>query len=205
MVLPPASFTVGTSVTVSPTDVRVFVLGDTVTVEAVWLTVTVAIALTEPDWARTVALPTDIAVTSPFANTVATAVFDEDHVTVAPDIVLPPASFTVAVSCCVPPIDEKLKLVCDSVIDAEVWVTETDAVPLTEPDVAVIVAVPSATEVTSPADETVATEVLDEDHVTVAPDMVLPPASFTVATSVAVSESEAKLKLVGDSASEDAL
>ena len=161
--------------------------------------------LAEPDVAVIVAVPLVTEVTRPADDTVAMDEFDVAQGTVAPGIVLPTASFTVAVSCCVAPIDEKLKLVCDSVIDAEVWVTETDTVPLTEPDVAVIVAVPSATEVTSPADETVATEVLDEDHVTVAPDMVLPPASFTVATRVAVSESEAKLKLVGDSASEDAL
>ena len=47
--VPPASLTVAVSVTVSPTDVKVFVLGETVTVEAVWLTVTAAVALTDPD------------------------------------------------------------------------------------------------------------------------------------------------------------
>ena len=69
---------------------------------------------------------------------------------------------------------------------------------LAEPEVAVIVALPSATEVTSPAVDTVATDELDVVYVTVAPLMVLPPASFTVATRVAVSASEAKLRLVGD-------
>ena len=75
---------------------------------------------------------------------------------------------------------------------------------LAEPDVAVIVAVPSATEVTRPADETVAMDELDVVQVTVAPDMVLPTASLTVAVSVAVSANEAKLKLVGDSVTLDA-
>jgi len=68
----------------------------------------------------------------------------------------------------------------------------------------VIVAVPSATEVTSPADETVATDELDVAHVTVAPDITDPPASFTVAVSVAVSASEAKLTLVGDTVIDEA-
>ena len=68
-----------------------------------------------------------------------------------------------------------------------------------EPEVAVIVAVPLATAVTSPADETVVIVVSDDAHVTVAPDIVAPPASFTVATSDAVSLTEAKLRLVGDS------
>ena len=48
----------------------------------------------------------------------------------------------------------------------------TVTVPLTDPDVAVIVAVPLATAVTSPADDTVAMLVSDDAHVTVAPNMV---------------------------------
>ena len=94
--------------------------------------------------------------------------------------------------------------------------TVTAAVPLAEPEVAVIVAVPFAFAVTSPADETVAAASLDVVHVTVAPDMVAPPASFTVAVRVAVSPIEendrlvgasvtdAKLRLVGESVTLDA-
>jgi hypothetical protein len=70
---------------------------------------------------------------------------------------------------------------------------------LTVPEVAVIVTDPVAIEVTSPADETVATAALVEDHVTVAPDMVAPPASFTVAVRVAVSPIDTKATEVGES------
>ena len=70
---------------------------------------------------------------------------------------------------------------------------------LTVPEVAVIVTDPVAIEVTSPADETVATAALVEDHVTVAPDMVAPPASFTVAARVAVSPIDTKATEVGES------
>jgi hypothetical protein len=63
----------------------------------------------------------------------------------------------------------------------------------------VIVAVPSATEVTSPADETVATDSSAVVHVTVGIAITLPPASTPVATIVVVSSIDAKLKLVGDS------
>ena len=70
----------------------------------------------------------------------------------------------------------------------------------TEPDVAVIVAVPSATEVTNPADDTVATAASDVVHVTVAPDIVEPSASVTVGTTVAVSPADANDRLVGASA-----
>jgi hypothetical protein len=68
----------------------------------------------------------------------------------------------------------------------------------------VIVAVPFVTEVTRPADETVAMDELDVAHVTVAPDITVPPASFTVAVRVAVSANEAKLRLVGESVTLDA-
>ena len=73
----------------------------------------------------------------------------------------------------------------------------TVAVPLADPDVAVMVAVPSATAVTRPADETVATDELDVTQVTVAPEMMFPAASLTVATRVAVSPADVKLTLVG--------
>ena len=74
----------------------------------------------------------------------------------------------------------------------------------TEPEVAVIVALPLATAVTRPADDTVATDALDVAHVTVAPDIVVPPASFTVGTSVVVSPNDANDRLVGASVTLDA-
>ena len=61
--------------------------------------------------------------------------------------------------------------------------TVTEAVAVNGPEVAVIVAEPVAIPVMSPADETVATDEFDVPHVTVAPDMVLPTASLTVAVS----------------------
>ena len=78
----------------------------------------------------------------------------------------------------------------------------TVAVVLMEPATAMIVVVPSATEVTRPADETVATSVAVEAHVTVALAITVPTASFTVAASVVVSPNEVKLTLVGDSVTE---
>ena len=65
-----------------------------------------------------------------------------------------------------------------------------------EPDVAVIVAVPFATAVTRPADDTVATDELDVAHVTVALAIVAPFWSLTVADSWDVAPSEVKLRLV---------
>ena len=81
----------------------------------------------------------------------------------------------------------------------------TVAVPLADPEVAVMVAVPAATAVTSPAAETVATDELDVAHVMVGFEMVFPAASVTVAARVAVSPDDMKLRLVGDSVIEAAV
>ena len=64
-----------------------------------------------------------------------------------------------------------------------------------------IVALPSATEVTSPADETVATAASEDDHVTVASEITEPPASLTVAIKLAVSAIDEKVSEVGDTSS----
>ena len=132
-----------------------------------------------------VAVPYATEVTRPAVETVATPVLDELHVNVAPAIVLSFASFRVAVMVAVSLNDEKLKLVGASVIDVAVCVidTVTVAVAVAEPDVAVIVAVPSATAVTRPALDTVATVESDELHVTLAPLIVAPFWSLTVAVS----------------------
>ena len=64
--------------------------------------------------------------------------------------------------------------------------TVTEAVALSEPDVAVIVAEPAATEVTRPAVETVATDAADVAHDTLAPLIVAPFWSLTVADNCCV-------------------
>jgi len=79
------------------------------------------------------------------------------------------------------------------------------AVPLTDPDVAVIMVVPSATAVTRPAEETVAIDASDAAHVTVGFEMIFPAASVTVALRVVVSPIELKVTLVGDSVTEAAV
>ena len=80
-------------------------------------TVTAAVVLADPEVAVIVAVPFKAAVTKPVAETVATVVSDDAHVTVAPAIVLSFASFTVAVIVAVSLNDEKLRLVGDSVTE----------------------------------------------------------------------------------------
>ena len=79
----------------------------------------------------------------------------------------------------------------------------TADVAFNDPEVAVIVAVPLPTAVTSPVDETVATVVSEDDHVTVAPDITVPPASFTVALSVTVSPTNSKVLVLGETSTVD--
>jgi hypothetical protein len=153
--------------------------------------------VSDPEVAVIVAEPSATAVTRPADETVATPSADVAHVTVGLGIVLSFASRTVATIVVVSPIDAKLRLVGATVIDVATWLTVAIAVAFTDPDVAVIVAVPSATEVTSPADETVATPSADVVHVTVGFEIALPPASTPVAVIVAVSPVDVKLKLVG--------
>jgi hypothetical protein len=74
----------------------------------------------------------------------------------------------------------------------------TDTVPFAAPDVAVTVAVPPATAVTRP-EETVATDALDVAHDTLAPLIVAPFWSLTVAESCCVAPKDEKIRLIADS------
>ena len=151
-----------------------------------------------------VAVPFAFAVTSPADETEAFVVSEDAQVTVGLAIVLSFASFTVGVRVAVSAKAAKLTLSGDSVTDEARCDTVAVAVALADPDVAVMVAEPFATEVTKPAVETVATVVSDVAHVTVGLAIVLSFASFTVATSVAVSANEAKLRLPGDRVTDEA-
>src|SRR3989442_543257 len=133
-----------------------------------------------------VAVPAVFPVTSPLALTVATAALLLAQLTVRPDSRLPLASLGVAVSCTVWP----------ACTDAVAGLTVTDAtgtvltvivaVPLCPSEVAVIVAAPAVTPVTSPLALTVATAGLLLAQVTVRPLRGLPFASLGVAASCTV-------------------
>jgi len=76
--------------------------------------------------------------------------------------------------------------------------TVTEAVALAEPEVTVIVAVPTATAVTRPVDDTVAVVAADVAHVTAAPLIVALFWSLTVADSWDVTPTESKLRPVSE-------
>jgi len=137
-------------------------------------TSTDALALADPDVAVIVTEPEETAVTTPSLDTVATASSDVVHDTVAPASVVPTASLTVAESWVGSAIDPNVSELSDNSRVAATWRTVTATVPLADPDVAVIVAVPSATEVTRPVEDTTATEAADVAQFTVALAIVTP-------------------------------
>src|SRR2546427_46285 len=181
--LPFASFGVAASGTVWPTCTDA-VAGFTVTdATGTVATVIAAVPLCPSEVAVIVAEPAATPVTRPLALSVATAGLPLDQATVRPASELPFASFVVAANGTVWP----------TCTDAVAGFTVTDAtgtvltvivaVPLCPSEVAVIVAEPAATPVTSPLALTVATAGLPLDQATVRPASELPFASFVVAAN----------------------
>ena len=121
-------------------------------------------------------------VTSPLADTVATAVLLLTHVTVRPLKGLPLASSGVAVSCWVPPT-RIVAAVGLTLTDATGTATVIADVPLFPSLVAVIVAEPVATPVTRPFASTVATPGALVVQLTARPESGFPLASSGVAVS----------------------
>jgi len=130
-----------------------------------------------------VADPAPLAVTSPLVLTVATDEALVPQVIDRPERIFPAASRSVGVSCVIPPT---VKL-AEVGLNATVATATTDTVncdwPVCPSDVAVIVAVPSATPLTTPDVVTVATLLFDVVQVTVRPDSGLPRASLGVAVN----------------------
>jgi hypothetical protein len=146
-----------------------------------------------PDFPSTsaviVAAPALTAVTNPPVDTVATDAADVDQLGVRSSSMVPFASLATAVSVVVPP----------TAIATEAGVTDTDAtgtggaaftvilaVPLFASHVAVMTALPTATAVTSPLVETLATAGFELVQPTVFPEIVFPEAERGVAVSGAV-------------------
>jgi hypothetical protein len=117
----------------------------------------------------------------------ATVWFEETQRNVTSWRAEPIASLATALNCCVAPIAAS---VCASGLTSTVattWLTTSDAEPDTPAVVAVIVAVPLSTAVTSPIVAfTVATLVADELHTNVCPAMAWPFASLAAALHWAV-------------------
>jgi hypothetical protein len=191
-VAPPASRAVAVSCWVAPT-ATVAGVGVTATLAtgagAGCATEIVAVPVTVPSAAVIVAVPAATAVTRPVALTVATPGALDVQVKVRPGRSAPPASRATAVSCRVPPsgIDAVAGVTTTEAVVAGGAGTVTAALPATPSIVAVIVAVPGPTAVTSPLGLTVATDAaLDVQVVGPRPVSAVPAASRGVASSCCV-------------------
>jgi hypothetical protein len=155
-----AGATVAVSVSVLPTVMLVVVLFKvmpvTGTLAAVTVTVQVAVLLPSAVVTVMVALPADTAVTTPLNDTIATALLLLLHDTF---LLVAFAGLTVAINVSVPPT-VKLKevlLKVTLVTETGVTVTAQTAVLFPSAVVTVMFALPTATAVTTPLDDTVAT------------------------------------------------
>jgi len=145
-----------------------------------------AVPLAPPAAAVIVALPECTAVTSPLAETVATAALELDQATAWPVITFPLASVSVAVSCCVSPVtrlDADGEMLTFCMVPA---LTAAVAAPVTPLDDAVIVELPECMPFTRPLDETVATPVLELAHEIAVAVTGLPAASVSETLSCCV-------------------
>ena len=181
--------TVAVKVSVSPTVMErelLFRLTPVTDTFAAW-TVTEHVAVFDPSVVVTVivAVPAAFAVTTPLEDTVATVVLLEVHVT---DLSVAFEGSTVAVKVSVSPtvMDRELLFRLTPVTDTFAADTVTVHFAVLDPSfvVTVIVAVPAAFAVTTPEEETVATDVLLDVHVT---DLSVAFDGNTVAVKVWVS------------------
>lgn len=147
-------------------------------------TVSVVDPLTVPDTALMVVLPVATLLATPCALMPATAPEDElQRTDVLMSCVLESLKVPVAANCLVVPT-AMLEFAGVTAIETSVAaVTVSEAVPLTDPDVAVIVVEPAATPVALPLTSIVAAEVADELHVTEVSSWKLPSSKLPTAVN----------------------
>jgi hypothetical protein len=171
-----------------------------VTVDAPAVTVTLAtdaattvicsaLDVTDPDVAAMVAVPAVTPVMRPLLETAATEGLLDAHVKLAPVSTLPLASFATACACSVWfAVNVDAPAVTVTLATAGFVTVICSAFDVTDPDVAVMAAVPAVTPVMRPLLETVATEGLLDAHVSGTPVNVWPVASRTRATACVVAD-----------------
>ena len=134
--------------------------------------------------------PVETAVTKPALDTVTAVGFELLQVTARPVSTAPALSRAVAVACVVCPtgtVDDPSATLTLLTTEAADWpATLVVATPVVPSTAATIDAVPAATAVTTPVDETVATVVRLLDHTTGRPDKTFPAESFGIAVACVV-------------------
>src|SRR6266581_1060814 len=184
--LPAASFSVAVSCTVAPTSTTAVAGLITTDATGTFATLIVADALCPSLVAVIVAAPAATPVTSPVADTVAIAGFALAQLITRPVSTFPAASLVTALSCVVPPTKTLAVAGLTTTEATGTLDTVTAAVPLCPSLVALIVAAPTATPITSPLADTVAAAVFELAHATTRPASTFPAASLVIALSCVV-------------------
>jgi len=180
--LPSLNVPVAVSFTDVPFEIRGLTGVIAIETKVAFETVSPVEPLTEPKSALMVVLPVATLDASPCAVMVADVGLKDVHTT---DAVMSSVdeslNVPVAVNCLVVPTT-MLEFAGVTAIDTSVDpVTVSDAVPLTEPDAAVMVVVPVPTLVASPAEFIVATAVDEEDQIAPRSSCVLPSSKLPIA------------------------
>ncbi len=162
-------------------------------------TVSAARPVTPAAVAMTSASPAPTPVTSPAASTTATAVSPDAQSNSAPATAWPLASVAAAARRSVSPVTN-VSAAGATATALTSWATVTAALPDTPPALAVIVAVPLPTAVTSPDPSTVATVASSDAHVNSAPATPWPFASVASAVRRTVSPQATSVSAAGDTA-----
>src|SRR6266545_4786874 len=197
MALPFASLAVAVNCRVSPSASSVAVPGLTSIEVTSCTTDSVAVPATPAAVAPIVTEPIASPVASPVWSTLAIAGTDEAHVNACPATERPFPSSATALNCCVSPSALNVAVAGLTTTDVTTWLTVSVAAPETPPVVAVIVAGPFASAVTSPLGSTVAIRPSDDVQAKLCPGMTVPPASFATALNRCVSPSAVSVAVAG--------
>src|SRR2546425_1282992 len=172
--------------------------GLTTTDRTICDTDSVVVPDTAPVVAVIVVTPFATAVARPVAGSiVATPVGAADQVKTCPGTAFPFPSCATALNCCMRPSASSVALAGLTPTDLTICATDIAAAPDTPAVVAVIVALPFPTALTTPPASTEATRGLSDFHVNDRPGMTLPLASFAVAVNCCVSPRASSAAVAG--------
>lgn len=183
-VLPSLNFPVAFSCSEVPFAMRGFVGDMMIETRCAVETVSPVSPLTDPTDAMMVVVPVARLLANPWLLILTAAGFDEAHSAAAvTSCVLLSLKVPVAVNCLLVPT-AMLEFVGVTAIETSVApVTVRLALPVTDPEVAEMVAVPAATPLAKPDEFTDAVPVAEDDHVTDVSNCVLPSSKLPVAVN----------------------
>lgn len=187
--LPSLKVPVATNCCCAPAGIDGFAGVKAIEVTVAEVTVSVALPVITPDIAVIVTVPGVSVLTNPALSMVATVASDDCHVTPESACVLLSVNSPVAANCTVLPAARDGEAGAREMETRAAGSTVNAVLPVTEPDVALIVTVPAVRVVAIPVVSIETMLVSDEDHVTLASCWLLPSLKLPVAVKGCVTPS----------------